>query len=194
MRGWEIAGQKVESVGHYDVAVVLGGMSEYNNDLERLSIRRGGDRLWQALQLYYAKKVDKILISGNNGHLIDRGLCEAVQFKEDLIKMGVPAQDILVEANSKNTHENATETRKLIKENQSIILVTSALHMKRSIGCFKKAGFNNFATFSTDHYTGKNRGYYLDQYFIPSASAIVEWNALIKEWIGTLMYWMMGYV
>lgn len=194
MRGWEVSGEKIENVNHNDIAVVLGGMTEFNNDLNRLSIRRGGDRIWQAIQLYKANKVDKILISGSHGHLIDKGLREAVQLKEVLINMGIPTGDILVETQSKNTHENAVETRKIIGENQSIILVTSALHMKRSIACFKKAGFRDFDVFSTDHYTGEKRGYFIEQYFIPSSSTLAEWNLLLKEWVGTMVYWMVGYI
>ena len=52
-RIWEVNGVKIDHIEHYDVAIVLGGMAEYNNDLERLSIRRGGDRLWQAIHLYH---------------------------------------------------------------------------------------------------------------------------------------------
>ena len=30
--------------------------------IKRLSLRRGGDRIWQGLNLYYAKKINKVLI------------------------------------------------------------------------------------------------------------------------------------
>lgn len=196
-RLWEEEGTKIENVSHYDVAIVLGGMAEYNNDLERLSLRRGGDRLWQAIHLYHLGKVDKILISGESGNIVDKGLKEASQFKEILIQEGIPEEDILVETVSKNTYQNAIESKKVLDatpEQESVLLITSATHMKRSKACFEKAGFNNFGTFTTDHYTGTKRGYYFDQYFIPNESVLTDWNKLIHEWVGYLTYWIMGYI
>jgi uncharacterized SAM-binding protein YcdF (DUF218 family) len=196
-RMWEVDGVKAEAVAYHDVAVVLGGMAEYNNDLNRLSIRRGGDRIWQAVQLYHQGKVGKILISGDNGHVTDRGLHEADQFKAVLVQQGIPTEDIWVEKQSKNTHENAIETRQLIDEKQpeaTVLLVTSAIHMKRSLACFKAAGFNQITPFSTDHYTGFNRKYYWDQFIVPDESTLTSWFYLLHEMVGYVTYWAAGYL
>ena len=196
-RLWEEEGTKIENVKHYDVGVVLGGIAEYNNDLERLSIRRGGDRIWQAIHLYHIGKIDKILISGDSGYMVDKGLNEAIQLKALLIQEKIPKEDILVETVSKNTYQNAFETKKIIEgipEIESVLLITSALHMKRSKACFKKVGFTNFDTFTTDHYTGSSRNYYFDQYVIPNESVLMDWDRLIHEWVGYVTYWMMGYI
>lgn len=196
-RIWEVKGQTIEQTAQYDIGIVLGGMSEYNNDLDRLSIRRGGDRIWQAIQLYHAGKIRKILISGANGHLIEKGLNEAIQLKKDLMKMGIPSRDILTESTSRNTHENAVESKVVLNgifENPRILLITSALHMKRASACYKTAGFSNFGVFTTDHFTGPTRGYQFDQYFIPNVSVLSSWNALLKEWVGYITYDIVGYI
>lgn len=196
-RLWEPDGTKIADVEHYDVAIVLGGMSEYDNNLGRLSLRRGSDRLWQTLHLYHLGKVDKILISGANGHLMDNGLNESVQFKEVLLDFGIPAEDLIVEAISKNTHQNAVESKKVLEsypELKSVLLVTSALHMRRSVGCFKQAGFTHFGTFTTDHYTGASRGYSFEQFIVPNISNMSDWSKLLHEWIGYMSYWGMGYL
>ena len=57
---WEIEGVKVENLNQHEYGVVLSGMFEYNKDLNRLSARRGADRIWQAIQLYKKKKIKKI--------------------------------------------------------------------------------------------------------------------------------------
>ena len=196
-RLWEMDGTKIEDVGHYDCAIVLGGMAEWDNNNKRLSLRRGGDRIWQTVHLYHLGKVDKILISGSNGFLWDDGLNEAIQFKQVLMDMGIPENDILVESKSKNTYQNAIESKKVIDnhpEINSILLVTSALHMRRAKGCFKEAGFENFDTFSTDHFTGEKRGYSLDQIFIPNSSTLTDWHKLIHECVGYVSYAIMGYL
>ncbi|MFK8046734.1 MAG: YdcF family protein [Crocinitomicaceae bacterium] len=197
VRLWEIEGVRIENIEHHDIGIVLGGMAEYNNDLDRLSLRRGGDRIWQAIQLYKTGKIERILISGANGHLIDKGLNEALQLKQDLVRMGIPKGDIITESVSKNTHQNAVMTKEIIDQmpkKQSVLLITSAIHMKRAQACFKKAGFSGFDVFSTDHFTGRTRGYVLDQYIIPDIFTFAIWNQLIKEWIGYLVYDMIGYI
>jgi len=176
-RLWEPEGEKIEEVGHYDVTVVLGGMAEYNNDLDRISLRRGGDRIWQAIHLYLIDKVNKILISGDSGYLVDKGLNEAEQFKQILMEECIPEEDILVESVSKNTYQNALESKKILDKTphqEKVLLVTSALHMRRSKACFQKVGFKNFDTFTTDHYTVPTRGYYFDQYIIPNESVLTD--------------------
>ena len=79
-------------------------------------------------------------------------------------------------------------------EIKSLLLITSAIHMPRAKACFTKAGFTDFDTFTTDHYTGKERAYKLDQFVVPNVSTLVCWKLLIKEWIGYTVYWMMGYL
>ena len=197
-RLWETEGTEIESIHKtYDFAIVLGGMAEYDNNLKRLSLRRGGDRIWQSLHLYYSGIADKLLICGSNGFLMDNPLNEAAQFKEELINFGIPEEDILVDKTSKNTYQNAVEAKEIIssvKPNAKIILVTSALHMRRSRACFSKVGFSNFDCFTTDHYTGSKRGYSWDQFIIPNFSVLLDWNKLTHEWVGYISYSIMGYV
>ena len=196
-RLWEPEGAKIENVGHYDVAIVLGGMAEYDNNLDRLSLRRGGDRIWQTMHLYHVGKVDKIMIVGANGDIYDKGLNEAVQFRDILLDFGIPDTDIIIEENSKNTYQNAVESKKVLKDYpdiEKILLVTSALHMKRSKACFEKAGFLDFDTFTTDHYTGEKRGYTFEQFLVPNVSNMSDWSKLIHEWVGYTSYWFAGYI
>ena len=57
---WEIEGSNIEDLQQYENGIVLSGMFEYNNDLNRLSARRGADRIWQAIQLYKNRKSKKL--------------------------------------------------------------------------------------------------------------------------------------
>jgi len=113
---WEIEGVQVEKLKQHEYGIVLSGMFEYNKDLGRLSARRGVDRIWQAIQLYKKKKIKKIVITGDSGYVLKEGLHEAMQLKQDLVSMGIPASDIIVESKSRNTHENAHQTRLVFEE------------------------------------------------------------------------------
>ena len=193
---WEVDGTNIERLKQFNNGIVLSGMFEYNNDLDRLSARRGADRIWQAIQLYKKKKIKKIIITGDSGYVLKKGLHEAAQLKQDLISMGIPEDEIIIENKSRNTHENAHQT-KLIFENknfslQNNLLITSSMHMRRAKACFEKEGL--YCTpFTTDHYSIQSESISISE-FIPSQDAFIMWNKLIKEWIGYTVYNLMGYL
>lgn len=197
MKNWEVHGTKIEDVGQYDVGIVLGGMFEYNNDLNVLSVRTHADRIWQAITLYKKGKIKKILISGASGYVSDRGLQEAVQLKEVLVDWGIPEKDLLVETVSRNTHENALETKNVLQTSyphlEKRLLITSGFHMKRAEACFEKVGLP-CDTFTTDLITGPNSSYYWDQYIIPDMGTFFGWNRLVKEIVGYITYDVIGYI
>lgn len=194
---WEYPGIKQSQLKKHDVAIVLGGMAEYNNDLDVLSIRRPGDRIFQAVTLYKKGKVDKILISGDSGHLTDRGLHEARQMKKILVGWGIPETDVITEEKSVNTHENALNTVKLLRQSypelKSCVLITSGIHMRRALGCFEKQGLN-VTPYSTDLYTNRSGNFHWDQYIIPNLGNFSCWNDLLKEVFGYMVYDMVGYI
>lgn len=194
---WEYPGKRETQLKKHDVAIVLGGMAEYNNDLDVLSIRRPGDRIFQAVTLYKKGKVRKILISGDSGHLTDRVLHEARQMKKILVGWGIPETDILTEEKSVNTHENAMETVKLLNrsypELKSFVLITSGLHMRRALGCFQKEGLT-CTPYPTDLYTNRTGNFYWDQYLIPNVRNFSIWHDLLKEVVGYVTYDIVGYI
>ena len=193
---WEVEGEKIENLKQFDNGIVLSGMFEYNKDFDRLSARRGADRMWQAIQLYKKKKIKKIIITGDSGYVLKKGLHEATQLRDDLISLGIPKEDIIVETKSRNTHENAHQTRLLLEKiggsKQSNLLITSSMHMRRANACFKKEGIHCHP-FTTDHYSIHSESISVLE-FVPSHEAFSMWNKLIKEWVGYTVYNIMGYL
>jgi uncharacterized SAM-binding protein YcdF (DUF218 family) len=192
---WEVAGTRIEKAENYELGVVLSGMAEYNKDLNVLSARRGIDRIWQTISLYKKGKIKKILISGDTGYVIRKGLHEADQLKEVLVKWGIPAEDIIVENKSKNTYENAQFTGDMMnkyKYKKKFLLITSALHMPRAAACFKKQKLK-FDVFTTDHYYMKNTEFTFDE-LLPSVHSFVMWEVYLKEVVGYTVYSLRGYL
>lgn len=189
---WEIPAVNKSEVEYHDVGIVLGGMFEYDNSVDRLSIRRGGDRIWQAIDLYKSKKISKICIVGKHGDVTDKGLDEANQLKLQLLEWGIPPLDIIVETDSRNTNENAQYTAALFKQSyphfDSFLLITSARHMKRAKASFDRYGMQ-VTPFSTDQYIGNERFYHWNEFFIPDSDTFTGWFGLIKEWVGYVGYW-----
>jgi uncharacterized SAM-binding protein YcdF (DUF218 family) len=188
--GWEMEGMKLEEVGHHEVGIVLGGGFEYDNDRERLSIRRAGDRVWSAMQLFHQGKLDYILLTGKNGDLIDKGLDESNQLKKILIQNGIPEDRILVDSKSLNTYENAVNSKEILDSLNfnSVLLITSATHMRRAKAVFANQDID-CDIFPTDFYGG---GMTWDQFIFPSLEAYHLWYIYFHELFGYAVYGITG--
>lgn len=194
-RAWEAKPVPVNEVGRYDVAVILTGVTAQKPDItDRVHTNKGADRFLHTLQLYRLGKVDKILISGGKGFLLDDMVPEAEQLKRVMLLAGVPEQDLIIEPGAVNTRENALFTAKVLQQHpewQKVLLVTSAFHMRRSVGCFQKAGVS-FDSYPTDFYSSAPV-FTPDYTFMPSAVAFEGWHHLIHEVAGYVVYKVLGY-
>jgi uncharacterized SAM-binding protein YcdF (DUF218 family) len=145
LRGWieaQAGPRTVEAVPAAPVMVVLGGgvagprapLRPYPN------LNAAGDRLWHAARLYRAGKAPRLVLSGGVTRTGDGSEAEAM--RRFLLDMGVPAPAIELEDASKNTTGNAVFTAQALKAQgvDTVILVTSALHMPRARRLFDRAG------------------------------------------------------
>jgi uncharacterized SAM-binding protein YcdF (DUF218 family) len=92
--------------------------------------------------LYKAGKAPLIVVSGGNVFPQDNVRSESYYMKEILVELGVPGDSILLDEGSRNTHENAIETEKILKARgiNKILLATSSFHMPRAFAVFLKTG------------------------------------------------------
>ena len=115
-----------------DVGVVFGGISMIPH------------RVNEALNLYREGLIKKILVTGGIGYLnFDRKTPEAVKLEAYLKQRNVPASDIIVEPNSRNSYENTVNSLELLQQgynldDTSIALITSDFHLRRCIAFFEK--------------------------------------------------------
>jgi uncharacterized SAM-binding protein YcdF (DUF218 family) len=103
----------------------------------------------------------------------------------------VPQERTTYEDRSRNTYENAIFTRDLVqpKPGQTWLLVTSAMHMPRSIGIFRKAGFNVVA-YPTGYRTlGDARDW---RPSLEASRAMRNLDTAAHEWIGLIGYRLTG--
>ena len=106
-----------------------------------------------------------------------------------LQSLGIDSSRTLYERDSRTTWENAVYSRKLAqpKPGETWLLVTSAWHMPRAVGCFRKVGWNVVPY--PVNYLGKHRPDWLN------LDAITQLHFIgleEKEWIGLLAYRLMG--
>jgi uncharacterized SAM-binding protein YcdF (DUF218 family) len=193
---WEVSATPYAEVKEsYDWGIVLTGvtMNDRMPD-DRVYFQHGADRVVHAVELYKKGIIKKIIISGGSGRLVTAARKEANELFNALVLMGVPANDMVIESESRNTYESAANVAMLLKDSRSdqLLLITSAFHMRRSVACFKKAGFA-IDSFSTDFYTHP-RYFTPDVLLIPKADSIMIWQKLFKEWVGMVAYKISGYI
>ena len=192
VKQWEPAPVAVETLPTFDIGILLGGFAHHLPASGKIELTDAGDRLWQTVSLYQQGKIRKILISGGN---FNDAKPEAAAVRDALIAMGIPDSAILAETKSQNTRENALFSAELIAANHpdaTCILITSALHMKRSLGCFRKAGLNPEA-FPAAHIARYDK-VYRAEWLRPDPAALRYWDRLVNEWVGMAVYKIQKYL
>ena len=122
----------VEQLPQADAIILLGGgMGAATNVYPYANIFAAADRAWHSARIYKAGKAPLIVPSGSGCD------CTEVPF---LVDLGVPREAIHVEAESRNTEENAKFVAELLKERDhpKALLVTSAWHMRRALLMYRR--------------------------------------------------------
>lgn len=184
---------------NYTWGIVLGGgMIRPNDDItNKINVGETADRFIQPILLYKSGKIKKILITGGNTSIgklkVDKGH-ETKDVKQLMIDMGVNSKDIFMETKARNTRENAIYSAQVLKnyiQNEEVLLITSAMHMPRSIRCYKKVGFKVKA-YPVDKKGNRNDSGLLN-IITPSESNLAKASQLIREVFGLLIYTIFGY-
>lgn len=198
MLAWEPDFKDFNAIENHEIGIVLTGVTNISKTAyDRTFFNKGADRITHALQLYRMGKIKKILITGGQGLNPVNSQTEAETLERFLLMTGMPAADILIEDQAKNTAQNAQFSKDFlvkngIDTNQEFMLITSAFHMYRAKACFDKVGLKT-ETFPTDYYSHETK-FNFPSLFYPSPSAIDNWHKLVKEWIGITVYKLVGYI
>ena len=177
----------LKGVTKADAIVVLSGMMrinefENNHILEWEDI----DRFFKAIELYFSKKSNTIIFTGGKSPYNITKISEGDVLKQYAIKFGVKMNDILVTKEVLNTSEESIAVKNLIGIKKSIILVTSAFHMKRAKSIFEKEGFK-VIPYKVDYKTPPNLSLnFID--FLPSSTGLRRTEIALRELIGRLYY------
>jgi len=178
----------------YQWCIILGGGMMRAGEGYRTG--ETADRFVQPLLLYKKGLVKKLLITGGNvtikGLKLDETQ-ESKKVKEVLIAMGVAEKDIYLEENARNTHENATNTKKMLSPYlaEEMVLVTSAMHMPRAKACYIKEGFK-VVVYPADIKKKDTPSGILDQ-VIPQERNLSKLAELIREMAGFVIYKLVGF-
>ena len=190
------AHHEVQYAPKADVILVFGGGMSPSNQLHPYSdLNDAADRVWHAARLYHANKASMIILSGGRNDWQETKSSQAHVMAQFLGDLGVPRSAMVIEDRSRNTHENALFCAELMREHRSerALLVTSALHMPRSLAALKAAGVSAVPV-ATDFKLRRPRDPGNVLTWIPSSAALNGSTQAMHEWIGIAVYSWRGWI
>lgn len=184
---------RAEPAGPVTGIIVLGGGldTELTEARDSFALTDAGERLTEAVRLSRLYPDARIVFTGGSADVLPNGSSEAGPARAFLESVGVAPERITIESRSRDTAENARFTKALIdpKPGENWLLVTSAWHMPRSIGCFRAVGWPVLA-WPVDFRTTGPQDLYWPTRRPSYGLGLVDLAA--KEWVGLLAYRLAG--
>lgn len=181
-----------DPIERVDGIVVLGGAIDgvVSTARKRVAFNAAGARLTDAVAIARRYPAARILLTGGDNHIVAEADSEAGIMKAFFVAEGIDPSRITLEPNSRTTHENAVFSRAVAQPQpgDTWLLVTSASHTPRAVGCFRAAGWTvrpypvDFRTTGTFSLVSE----------LSLSSELARVNAAAKEWMGLLIYWILG--
>ncbi|MCP4750909.1 MAG: YdcF family protein [Proteobacteria bacterium] len=175
----------------YDAAIVLSGMVDLRISTEETIEFSGAvDRILAGVALINNGSAGHLIISGGDGSLVRQNRSEAELLQEFALGWGADKNRIIVDADSRNTYENALRSAELVRERKfdRVLLITSAFHMYRARGCFRQVGLD-VDTLSVDYRSSSEARDFRD--YLPSSQALSQTSLTIHELVGIVVYGLM---
>jgi uncharacterized SAM-binding protein YcdF (DUF218 family) len=178
-----------------DGIIVLGGAigTELMDTRGEVSLGGMAERFVEALALMRRYPAARVVYTGGDPTLFGLGgnPVEALAARELFIAVGADARRIVFEPQARNTHENAVLSKQAMQPapGEVWLLVTSAFHMPRSVGVFRRQGWD-VVPYPVDYLTNgswwRNKGLDLGG----ELSAV---TLAVREWVGLVSYWLLDH-
>lgn len=179
-----------------DGIIVLGGAINPTLSAARGQVSTGGavTRMTALIPLARRYPEARLVFSGGSGNAFDQKYREADYAEIFYREIGFDAGRIVFERDSRNTRENATLSKQVMapQPGETWLLITSAGHMPRAVGCFRAVGWPVIPIPVDFRTTGLAQPWWTELRFSPYAG-ITGLGPLIHEGLGLAMYRLMGW-
>jgi len=191
-----------KTIPNADAVVVLGGglwpAIPPRRDVE---VKEGGDRLLTGVRLMRQNKAGTLVTSGAQISFTAAAPAEAFSAKVLAEELGVPSERILPNPLSKTTAEEARDIGQLAKKQgwTTVLLVTSAFHLPRSLATFEKRSGLQVIPVACDFLLperqrlGRPTPGSVIQDLLPDAGALYLSSVALKEHLGLVLYRLKGW-
>lgn len=177
-------------------AIVLLGSGSFTArdwDENRFSIvdRAAASRVLEAARVFRMTDAAWIISSGGLVDPEDRDEPSGLTMRDELVRLKVPASRVLVETKSRNTRDEAVIVRDMLKalDVDHVVLVTSDIHMRRSLGTFRAEGIDAIPAIARQPFEDIPVGGWV----IPSEGGLDEAGAVWHEILGLVYYFARGW-
>lgn len=181
-----------EPPAHVDGVVVLGGAVDQNLTEARgiPALNGAAERMTEFVALARRYPGARLVFTGGQGSLLHGRLTEADVARRLFGALGLPEARVLYEDTARNTWENAVFTHRLLepRPGETWLLVTSASHMPRSVGAFRRAGWQ-VVPWPVNYRTGHG---FAALYDAPFPERLQMFESGLREWLGLLVYRVLG--
>jgi uncharacterized SAM-binding protein YcdF (DUF218 family) len=176
-----------------DGIVVLGGSfrTELSRDRDAPQVNEYSERVFELMALATRYPEARIVFTGGNASIApEEGTeTEADVARRLLASTGFDAARVRFEAEARNTYENALYVKRMVEPaaGETWLLVTSAQHMPRAVGCFRRVGFPVLPV-PVDYQTRRRTSEPLSLAFSGNLRML---DAAVREWVGLIAYRLM---
>jgi uncharacterized SAM-binding protein YcdF (DUF218 family) len=159
------------------------------------TLNEAGERIVEAAILARRFPEAKIAFSGGDAGILYKSDSEAQGAQALLTAIGVAQDRLILEANARDTYENAAFLKEQLAKQGELgagkrwVLITSAYHMPRAMGAFRKAGFD-VEPWPVDYRTRGEAD--LARPFDKVSEGLRRVDVASREWVGLLAYWLRG--
>jgi uncharacterized SAM-binding protein YcdF (DUF218 family) len=172
--------------------IVLGGAVDTDLSAARGMPSLNGDAERMTSLVYLARQYPtaRLAFTGGNGALIHGATTEADVARTLFTELGVDQSRIVYEDRSRTTYENVILLKALVQPQpgQRWLLVTSAWHMPRAVGLFRRAGWP-VLPYPVGY---KTAGLLVDLHD-GFPGRLQKLDAATHEWAGLLVYFLLGH-
>lgn len=176
-----------------DGIILLGGFEDgwVSSGRGGLGVNEAAERVTEGLRLALRHPQARVVFTGGVGGLLARNVEASEPVGRFLMDAGIAKERLVLENKSRNTYENAVFTRDLVKPapGERWYLVTSAFHMPRSMGLFRKAGFDVIA-YPVDYRTRGPED--MLRFFERIPQGLMRLDLGVNEWLGLFAYRALG--
>jgi uncharacterized SAM-binding protein YcdF (DUF218 family) len=177
--------------------IVLGGAITPDVSAARreTALNEAAERVTAAVVLARRYPSARIVYSGGDPGLLSAGAgavaVEAEWAAQLFDRLGLPRERVLLELRSRNTADNASFTKEMVapEAGERWLLVTSAAHMPRAIGAFRRVGFLVEAHPVDWRTRGRKDA---TVWFGIFSAGLARMDGAVHEWLGLLAYWISG--
>jgi len=188
-RGYMIDNMLINNI---DGILVLSGREnvKLSEDYDQLYLGGSNHRITESLILQKSFPDAKIIFSGGSGNFFNKNVTDSVA-KSFYKEFSINYNNIIFESQSTNTYENIMNSKKIVNpgKGENWLLVTSAFHMRRSIGIANRLGWK-FIPYPVDYKTSKDLMSEIKKFNI--MKNITSFQIATHETLGLIVYKLMG--